>query len=76
MSEKGHGARWSIAAIDDMIGVVGNFERVARTVQWAAINRDSSRHRDRVDDGWWQLFDKGRSDVTAKFDGVAERRRE
>ncbi|KAF8673343.1 hypothetical protein HU200_048903 [Digitaria exilis] len=40
LSEEGQGARWSMAAIDDSIGGVGNFERVARTVQWAAINRD------------------------------------
>jgi hypothetical protein len=53
-----------MATIEDMIGGVVNFERVDRTVQWAAINSDSSKHRDRVDDGWWWLFDRGRSDVT------------
>jgi hypothetical protein len=61
--------------IDDLIGGVGNFVRVARTLQWAAINRDRSRHGDRVDGGWWLLFDRGRSDVTARFDGVAGKRR-
>ena len=75
VSGEGHGARWSMTAIDDSIGGVGNFERVARTVQWAAINRDHSRRGDRVDDGWWLLFDRGRSDVTTRFDGVAGRRR-
>jgi len=64
-----------MAAIGDLIGGVGNFERVARTVQWAAINRDRSKHRDQVDGAWWLLFDRGRSDVIARFDGAVGRRR-
>jgi len=60
--------------MDDSIGGVQNFERVARTIQWAAINSDRSRRGNRVDGGWWLLFDRGRSDVTARFDGAARRR--
>jgi hypothetical protein len=28
-----------------------------------------------IDSGWWLLFDRGRSDVMARFDGAARRRR-
>ena len=49
--EKDIGARWSMAAIDDSISGVGNFERVAQTVQWATINMDRSRRGDRVNGG-------------------------
>lgn len=75
LSVEGQGARWSMAAIDGSIGGVGHFGRVARTVQWAAINRDASRRGDQVDSGWWLLFDRGQSDVMARFDGAAGRRR-
>lgn len=61
-----------MAAIDSISGV-GNFNQVARTIQWAAINRDPSRHGDWVDGGWWLLFDRGWLDVTARFDGAAGR---
>jgi hypothetical protein len=63
-----------MAAIDDLVGGVGNFERVARTVQWAVINKDPSRRGDQVDGSWWLLFDRCQSDGTARFDGAAERR--
>ena len=76
VSAEGHGARWSMLATGESIGGVGNFERVARTVQWTAINRDRSRRGDRVDGGWWLLFDRGRSDVMARFDAAAGRHRE
>jgi hypothetical protein len=51
VSEEGHGPWWRMASVDDSISGVGNFERVAQTVQWAAINRDHSTHGDRVDSG-------------------------
>jgi len=65
----------NMAAIDDLIGGVGNFKRVTHIVQWAAINRDRSRHAYQVDSGWRLLFNRGRLDVTTRFDGVAGRRR-
>jgi hypothetical protein len=62
-----------MATIDNSVGGVGNFKLVARTIQWAVINKDPSRHGDRVDGGWWLLFDRGQSNVIARFDGAAER---
>jgi hypothetical protein len=49
VSKEGHGTRWSMAVINDSIDGVGNFEREAWTIQWAAINKDHSRYGDRVD---------------------------
>jgi hypothetical protein len=40
---EGHGVRWSMTAINDLTDVVDNFERVARTIQWDAINRNPVR---------------------------------
>jgi hypothetical protein len=51
VSGEGHGARWSMAAIDVSIGGVRNFEWVARTVQCAAINWDPSRRGVWIDGG-------------------------
>ena len=45
-------AKWSMAAIDDSAGGVGNFERVAQNVQWAVINKDASIRGDRIGGGW------------------------
>lgn len=40
-----------MAVIDNLMSGVGNFERVDRTLQWDEINRDASKHEDRVDGG-------------------------
>ena len=70
---EGRGARWSMAAIDESIGGVVHFEHGGSNRPMSSINGDPSRRGDRVDGGWRLLFDRGRSDVMAKFDGAAGR---
>jgi len=45
-----------MVAIGDSIGGVENFEWVARTVQWAAINKDRFKRGHQINDGWWLLL--------------------
>jgi hypothetical protein len=63
-----------MAAIDDSIGGFGHFERGGLNRLMGCINGDPSRHGDRVDSGWGLLFDRGRLDVMASFNGAVGRR--
>ena len=65
------GARWSMAVIDDSVDGFGHFERGGLNRPIGCINGDPSRCGDQFDGGWCLLFDRGRSDVMARFDSAA-----